>query len=138
VYGEHHGDWVDEHTPEQPVGFNGRVLPEAEHVLADLPCTSIALRLAGLYGPGRTQLLERVRQGIAKAPRTVPHWSNRIHIDDAAAAIVHLLGLPAPEALYLGADSTPLPLHVLYEHIARELLVTVVPEGAPPSGVGSK
>lgn len=138
VYGDHQGDWVDEETPEHPPGFNGRVLLEAEQALSRMPFTSIALRLAGLYGPGRIQLLDRIRRGIARAPRTVPHWSNRIHIDDAAAAVVHLLSLPNPDGVYLGSDSTPLPLHVLYEHIARQLAAPAVPDGPPPPGVGSK
>jgi len=138
VYGDHQGGWVDEQTPEHPPGFNGRVLLDAERELARQAFRSIVLRLSGLYGPGRTQLLERIRRGIAKAPRTVPHWSNRIHIEDAAAAVVHLLALPDPDALYLGSDSTPLPLHELYEHLARELGASAIPDGPPPPGVGSK
>jgi len=138
VYGDHQGGWVDERTPEEPPGFNGRILLEAEQDLARQPFTTIALRLAGLYGPGRTQLLERIRRGVARAPRTIPHWSNRIHIDDAAAAVVHLLALPNPDRLYLGSDSTPLPLHVLYDTIAQQLGVPAVQDGPSPSGVGSK
>lgn len=138
VYGDHQGGWVDERTPEHPPGFNGRILLKAEQALAGQPFTIIALRLAGLYGPGRTQLLDRIRRGVARAPRAVPHWSNRIHIDDAAAAVAHLLALPNPDAIYLGSDSTPLPLHVLYEHIAGQLAAPAVPDGPPPSGVGSK
>lgn len=138
VYGDHQGDWVDEQTPENPPGFNGRILLEAEQALARQPFTTVVLRLAGLYGPGRIQLLDRIRRGLARAPRAVPHWSNRIHIDDAAAAVGHLLALPNPEEIYLGSDSTPLPLHVLYEHIAGQLAAPAVPDGPPPSGVGSK
>ena len=96
VYGEHGGDWVDESTTPAPPGFNGQVLLEAEQLLAAQPITSIALRLAGLYGPGRLQLLERLRTGEVRVPRALPHWANRIHIDDAAAAIVHLLELADP------------------------------------------
>ena len=51
-------------------------------------------------------------------PRDAPHWANRIHVDDAATAIVQLLQLPDPRPLYLGVDDTPLPLHVLYDHLA--------------------
>ena len=138
VYGDHQGDWVDEKTPEHPLGFNGRVLLEAEQDLARQPFMTIALRLAGLYGPGRTQLLERIKRGVAKAPKTIPHWSNRIHIDDATAAVVHLLALRAPDRLYLGSDSAPLPLHVLYDAIAQQLGAPAVQDGSSPPGVGSK
>ena len=118
VYGECTGDWVDEDTPAAPPGFNGEVLLEAERVLAAQPVPSIVLRLAGLYGPGRLQLIERLRAGQARVPRAAPHWANRIHVDDAAQAIAHLLALPDPQPLYLGVDDTPLPLDVLYDHLA--------------------
>lgn len=138
VYGDQQGGWVDEDTPPQPPGFNGDVLLQAEHWLAAQPLPSTVLRLAGLYGPGRLQLLDRLRAGQATVPRDRPHWANRIHVEDAAAAIVHLLGLPAAEPVYLGVDDTPLPLHLLYDHLAALLGAPMPPQGASPAGVGSK
>lgn len=138
VYGEHADDWVDEDTPPAPHGFNGRVLREAEQWLVAQPVASIVLRLAGLYGPGRLQLLERLREGRATAPQTKRHWANRMHVADAATAITHLLGLPDPQPLYVGTDNTPLPLDVLYNHLAGLIGAPVVAEGPPPPGIGSK
>ncbi|MEN4919785.1 NAD-dependent epimerase/dehydratase family protein [Achromobacter spanius] len=138
VYGEHHGDWVTEDTPPAPQGFNGRVLLEAEAALAARPVSSTALRLAGLYGPGRMQLIERLRGGAAGAPVQPEHWANRIHIDDAAAAVVHLALLPDVAPVYIGCDDTPLPLHVLYAELAR-MIGAPEPRIAPaPANVGSK
>jgi nucleoside-diphosphate-sugar epimerase len=138
VYGDHGGDWIDEDTPPAPPGFNGEVLLEAERWLASQPVPSVVLRLAGLYGPGRLQLIERLRQGRVQVPCDRPHWANRIHVDDAAAAIAHLLALPSPEALYLGVDDTPLPLHVLYDHLAALAGAPAPGAGAAPAGIGSK
>jgi nucleoside-diphosphate-sugar epimerase len=138
VYGEHDGAWVDEETPPAPLAFNGEVLLETEQWLASQPLRSVVLRLAGLYGPGRLQLAERLRAGQVHVPRQHPHWANRMHVDDAAAAVVHLLALPDPEALYLGVDDTPLPLDALYDSISMLLATPVAPEGAAPAGVGSK
>lgn len=138
VYGEHGGDWVDEDTPAQPPGFNGALLRDAEQWLLAQPVRSIVLRLAGLYGPGRMQLVERLRQGRVVVPRTTPHWANRIHIDDAAAAVAHLLALPAPQQIYLGVDDTPLPLDVLYDHLAQLIGAALPAAGPPPGGIGSK
>jgi len=138
VYGEHGGDWVDEDTPPAPPGFNGAVLLETEQWLAAQPVVSIVLRLAGLYGPGRTQLLERLRAVQLKVPRSVPHWANRIHVDDAAAAVVHLLSLADPLPLYVGVDSLPLPLDVLYDHLAGLIGAPLAADGPAPGGVGSK
>lgn len=139
VYGEHHGEWVDENSPTEPLAYNGRILLEAEQWLLEQPHTGIALRLAGLYGPRRRQLLERIRLGQARCPSAAcPHWSNRIHIDDAAAASAHLLELANPHALYIGADDNPLPLHILYAHIATKMRAPDILPGSAPANVGSK
>lgn len=138
VYGEHHGDWVTEDTPPSPLGANGRVLLEAEAALAARGLPSTALRLAGLYGPGRLQLIDRLRSGAAGAPVQPEHWANRMHIDDAAAAVVHLALLPEAAPVYIGCDDTPLPLHALYAELAR-LAGAPAPGVAPaPAHVGSK
>lgn len=138
VYGEQSEGWVDEHTPPRPPGFNGEVLLQAEQLLGMRVPTPIVLRLAGLYGPGRLQLLERLRRRAASVPRKTRHWSNRIHVDDAAAAVVHLLQLEHPAAIHVGVDDTPLPLDVLYDHLSAALGVPACAEGPSPIGVGSK
>ncbi|WP_201314934.1 NAD-dependent epimerase/dehydratase family protein [Dyella sp. EPa41] len=138
VYGEHGEAWVDEETPADPPGFNGEVLLEAERWLATQPVASVVLRLAGLYGPDRLQLIERLRAGGVSAPRQRTHWANRFHVDDAAAAIAHLLAIENPQPLYLGVDDTPLPLDVLYDHLASLLGASLPNEGPAPAGVGSK
>ncbi|GAB2593053.1 SDR family oxidoreductase [Dyella jejuensis] len=138
VYGDHASEWVDEATLPAPRDFNGRILLEAEQWLAGQPFRSVVLRLAGLYGPGRLQLIERLRAGTAVVPRKAVHWTNRIHVDDAAAAIVHLLDLAQPQALYLGADDTPLPIDVLYDYLAEASGAPQVAEGQAPASIGSK
>ncbi|MGY3040120.1 nucleoside-diphosphate-sugar epimerase [Rhodanobacter sp. TND4EL1] len=138
VYGEHDGDWVDEATSLDPLGFNGAVLREAEQWLAEQSLQTVVLRLAGLYGPGRLEWVERLRAGQLRAPREVPHWANRIHVDDAAAAIVHLLHIETPQAVYLGVDDTPMPLDELYDFLAALIDAAPPAEGVAPAGVGSK
>lgn len=138
VYGEHNGDWVDEDTPAEPLGFNGEILLEAEQLLGTSGHSTTVLRLAGLYGPRRTGLFERLRSGRAQVRTEPPFWSNRIHVDDAACAIVHILGLSDPAALYLGVDDTPLPIAQLYGEIALKLGAPKPVEGPAPQGIGSK
>ena len=138
VYGEHEGGWVDEDTPPAPLGVNGRLLLEAETALAARGLPSTALRLAGLYGPGRLQLIDRLRRGAAGAPASPAHWANRIHIDDAAAAVVHLALLEDVAPVYIGCDDTPLPLHELYAELASLIGAPAPPEAPAPANVGSK
>ncbi|ARP80886.1 NAD(P)-dependent oxidoreductase [Bordetella genomosp. 8] len=138
VYGDHGGDWVDEATPPAPPGMNGAVLLEAERWLLAQGLPATVLRLSGLYGPGRLQLLDRLRAGQARVPRDTPHWANRMHADDAAGAIAHLLMLPDAQPVYVGSDDTPLPIDVLYDHLADRLGCPRPAEGPPPAGIGSK
>jgi nucleoside-diphosphate-sugar epimerase len=138
VYGEHGGDRVDETTPTAPLRFNGEVLVEAERWLAAQAPRTISLRLAGLYGPGRTRLFDSLRAGAASVPRGEPVYANRIHVDDAAAAIAHLLAIPEPDACYLGVDDTPLPIDVLYDYLAALLDAPLPGPGVAPAGVGNK
>lgn len=104
VYGEQDdGAWVDEDTPTRPTRWNGRLLVEAEARAADcLPGLSVA-RASGLYGPGRGHLLRRALAGEIGQAR----WTNRIQIDDAAAALAHLLAQVAPADCYCLSDDRP-------------------------------
>ena len=130
VYGQDAGEWVSEASATQPAQFNGRVLLEAERELDAHP-GGIVLRLSGLYGPGREAMLRRAREGLA----TRPHFTNRIHIDDAAAALSHLLDLPSPRRIYLGNDDLPVFEHELQAWVRHEEgLPTVAAEALPISG----
>ncbi|UTT70438.1 SDR family oxidoreductase [Arthrobacter sp. DNA4] len=125
VYGDAGGGWVDESTAAEPGGFSGRVLLEAEGLLqARLSGTrtaGVSLRLGGIYGPGRTRLIDQVKTGSAVIPEDV-RYTNRIHRDDAAAAIVHLAGMGAvPGPVYIGVDNEPADLGAVLRFLAAEL-----------------
>ena len=102
VYAQDAGEWVDEQSPARAEQFNGRVLLDAERELATHG-GGVVLRLSGLYGPGREMMLRRAREGGTGRAR----WTNRIHVDDAAAALSHLIDARAPDRLYLGNDDLP-------------------------------
>ncbi len=142
VYGEHLHEWIDERTPVQPKNFNGRILVEAEkwleHFGKERQLETLSLRLSGIYGPGRAFLLDKLRQGQTSAPTYPVHWVNRIHVDDAATAITHLMTFNQPENTYIVTDSHPLPMRTLYESLAKLVGGPVPPEGPAPDFVGSK
>lgn len=124
VYGDAGGGWVDESTTTEPGGFSGRIIREAEDLLQErllgTGITPVALRLGGIYGPGRTRLIDQVRSGVAVAPAE-PRYTNRIHRDDAAAAIVHLCTMAAePAPVYVGVDNDPAELGEVQRFLADE------------------
>ncbi|MDO5753756.1 SDR family oxidoreductase [Arthrobacter sp.] len=121
VYGVDDGSWVDESTPTEPTTPTAVVLLEAEETLLQLLPEATILRLGGIYGPGRTREIDRVRQGIATLSAE-PEFASRIHRDDAAAAIVHLMTLQTwPETVYIGVDDLPTDRREFVEFLARSL-----------------
>ena len=142
VYGDADGGWIDERTMPEPGGFSGRVIRDAEELLygrlRGTGITPIVLRLGGIYGPGRTRLIDQVRGGTAVIP-AASRFTNRIHRDDAAAAIVHLCTMEAvPAPVYLGVDNEPAELGDVLGFLAAELgLPRPASESAGATGGGS-
>jgi nucleoside-diphosphate-sugar epimerase len=121
VYGDAGGNWVDEQTPAAPASDTGAVILEAEQLLHTRRPDAVVLRLSGIYGPGRTRLIDSVNAGAAVVPAS-PQLTNRIHRDDAAAAIVHLTTAVAdPAPLYVGVDNEPVDLAQVLRFLAAEL-----------------
>lgn len=120
VYAQDDGGWVDETSPTEPTQFSGRRLREGEQLALAAGVGGAVLRLAGIYGPGRTRLLDEVRAGTAVVGAT-PVWTNRIHRDDCAGAIAHLLALPAPAPIWLGVDHEPAERGVVLDWLADRL-----------------
>ncbi|MFC8039429.1 SDR family oxidoreductase [Paenarthrobacter sp. NPDC057355] len=141
VYKDSGGAVVDESTPTEPTRFSGKVLLEAEELLfaRTAGTRAISVRLGGIYGPGRTRLIDQVRSGKATIPAQPKH-TNRIHRDDAAAMIVHLaLMEQQPEAVYLGVDDDPAEYGDVLRFLAAELQLPEPPVGpASDGGAGDK
>lgn len=135
VYGQDGGDWVDEDSPTIPMSETAKVLVEAEAALATLGVPAASLRLGGIYGPGRERLVRQVIAGEASCVEG--HFSNRIHRDDAAGAIVHLVTSdgPVPTVCNVVDDTPALQSDVLAWLAARldAPAPTILPAG---SGTG--
>ncbi|MEM7405789.1 MAG: NAD(P)H-binding protein [Pseudomonadota bacterium] len=138
VYGQRDGQWVDEDSVTAPERYNGRVLLKAESVARSHP-GAVIVRLAGLYGPGRERNIRwaRERRPCVYDP---PQFTNRIHIDDAAALLAHLIGLEQPEACYIGVDCEPAPQHEVMAWLAAAQGLEPPPalKSTEVSGPGSK
>lgn len=121
VYGQCQGEWVDETSPAEATSFAGRYLRQGEESLWRGPFPATVIRFGGIYGPGRTRLLDNLRNGKATCIEDPPLYTNRIHRDDCAAALSHLMELKSPEPLYLGVDNEPAPQCEVLQWLARRL-----------------
>lgn len=129
VYAQTGGEWVDETSATDPSHFSGQILLEAERVVAQAGHPFCVVRLGGIYGPGRTRLIESVASGTARYDEGAFAYTNRIHRDDAARALLHLLDQEEPDVLYLGTDGQPAPRAEVLGFIAEKLGVSS-PAGA--------
>jgi nucleoside-diphosphate-sugar epimerase len=83
VYGDRIA--VDENTPAEPNDDRGRLRFEEERWITAGPWTSLILRAAAIYGPGRG-VHAAIREG--KLPRSAGSGIvSRIHVDDLAAIV---------------------------------------------------
>lgn len=120
VYGQCRGEWIDEESPTHPTQFRGETLLASERLLAASGMSTVVLRLGGIYGPGRTGLVERARAGALRRPAE-PQYTNRIHRDDAAGLLRHLLFLENPAPVYLGVDDESAEAGEIYAWLAKTL-----------------
>jgi nucleoside-diphosphate-sugar epimerase len=124
VYGQSDNEWVNECSETQPASFSGRRLLEAENLLTNSVYTSCIIRFSGIYGMGRKRLIEQVRAGnvVEQAPVL---YSNRIHSDDCAGVIGHLIERQQRsqkiETLYLATDCQPSPIYDVKQWLGVQL-----------------
>lgn len=123
VYGQRSGEWVDEQSATEPVRFNGHVLLEAEAVVK-ASGLGVVVRLSGIYGPGRTRLIEKVWNEEAEATQS---WTNRIHVEDCGALLRHLMRFDMPADLYVGSDDEPATTAEVVTWMSEQLSVTAPP-----------
>ena len=131
VYGDLKGDWVNEETQPEPNTFSGKILLAAEKIIQQIPCETSVIRFSGIYGPGRTRLLNQVLAGKGR-PFSPEQWSNRVHADDCGGILAHLVeyalsGNPLlPD--YLASDSAPVTQYEIRQWLAQQLAVSLVEE----------
>ena len=135
VYGQCHGEWVDEDSPTEPATATAHYLLAAERRLMAAGAPATAIRFSGIYGPGRERLLRQILAG-EPLPSDPPHYANRIHREDCLGVLefLHRRAL-AGESLasrYLASDCCPAPLGVVARGLAKAL--GVLP---PPATGGS-
>lgn len=128
VYGQQDGEWVDEDSETAPTSFSGKRLLEAEQHCRDYPVPSTIIRFAGIYGAGKQRVIADVLAGKG----STSSYTNRIHRDDCAGFIAHLLMQPnsAIDACYIGVDNEPVNIQDVKQWLAEQLACPVPPKVA--------
>ena len=139
VYGQEATAILDENITALPADFGGERLLEAEYLLKTLPCSATALRLSGIYGPGRLRMIN-----LAKSPQQWPlqnSWSNRIHRDDAADFVVllvqRILSEQAIAPCYIVTDSKPVSQYEVLTWLAKKMQLAL-PTNSSAEAQGGK
>jgi nucleoside-diphosphate-sugar epimerase len=120
VYGQDAPGWIDEDTPVSPTRDGPRIAVAAEqwlntHLQAE---RFTVLRLAGIYGPGRVPLAEKLRSGEALAV-SQEGYLNLIHVADIAHMITMVARRSLQRSVYLFSDGQPVQRAIFYRYLAQ-------------------
>lgn len=138
VFGQESGEWVDEESPTEPELQSGRIMLEAERVVLSSSFPATVLRLGGVYGPGRRRLIESVQRGETTCAKGPPRYINRIHRDDCAGALFHLMNLEHPDRIYLAVDNEPAEENDVVRWLAEKLGASPPQTISHPDGDSSR
>lgn len=124
VYAQNDGSWVDETSATEPERFSGLRLLEAEQRIANCGFAHCIVRFSGIYGPGRNQLLNQVKESRASLKA---RYSNRIHSEDCIGVLLHLMERQRHDQpidnLYVASDDEPAPMAEVVNWLSMKLNV---------------
>ena len=129
VYGDCQGHWVTEadHPQPQQARSKRRLKCEQAWQASGLPLQ--VLRLPGIYGPGRS-VLQSVNTGKSKMIYKPNQVFSRLHVDDLAGAILHMIHCAAnrqrPVLINVADDKPTTKIELL--RFAAKLLGKSLPE----------
>ncbi|RWO83089.1 MAG: SDR family oxidoreductase [Mesorhizobium sp.] len=130
VYGDHGGGWVDETSECRPLSKRSMLRVAAEQdwlkLGRDIARPVAILRLSGIYGPGRNALVN-LENGTARRLIKPGQVFNRIHCDDIAGALWHLLE-DISGGIFNVTDDLPAPPQDVVTYAAGLMGVTPPPE----------
>jgi len=129
VYGQSHGEWVDECSVTEPRNVTGTIILQAESAFLGFSKRNCIIRFSGIYGRGKSHLLDAViRNG--EVQYEPPYYMNRIHWQDCVQVVRfianEMLAGKGLESIYLASDDDPAPKWDVFNFLASKL------ELAPP------
>lgn len=130
------GAWVDEDTALHPTGTLGEARLAYERGLsAGAACDMHPVRIAGIYGPGRT-LAERMRAGSLHLSAE-GRATSRVHRDDLARMLEAMVLDEAPPPSLLACDACPATTLEVARFTAERLGLPVPPVEADEAELSS-
>ena len=128
VYPQRDRSLVTEESPAKPDSDNASTLREAEEIV--LENGGIILRVAGIYGPGRSFLLRSAMNGTAVATDRIV---NQIHRDDIASAIFFVGQCQTinPPRIFNVVDDAPAPRAEILAWLSKRLNLPLLASLAP-------
>jgi nucleoside-diphosphate-sugar epimerase len=128
VYAQRDGSWVTEESEAKPMRETSRILLETEKVV--LASGGTVARLAGIYGPGRSALLNNFLNGTAIIDPENDRFVNQVHRDDIASALFLLFSRETEGAqIYNVVDDQPILQSECYRWLAQRLNRPLPPIG---------
>ena len=131
VYGDCHGQWINEHTPPQPQTDRGKRRWDGEQRLLawsrQSGVAAVILRVGGIYGPNRLPV-KRLQQGLPILKEALSPYTNRIHEDDLASICVLAADRAPNGAIYNVSDGKPGTMSRYFKDIAQALGLPSPPE----------
>jgi nucleoside-diphosphate-sugar epimerase len=120
VYAQTNGERVTEESATEPRRQTGQILRETEELV--LARDGIVVRLAGIYGPRRSALLNKFLAGNAVIDPETDRFINQVHRDDIAAALFILLDRRREaKQIYNVVDDQPIRRGECYRWLAKKL-----------------
>jgi len=123
VYAQDNHQWVNEQSSISAKNAKTKIMIAAEQQVLNSPFPSTIVRFSGIYGFDRLHLLKRVLAGKVNL-NTQQHFTNRIHVEDCAAVLKHLIDKAlanAPlEQIYLASDNSPALLSEVEQWLTQQ------------------
>jgi len=131
VYGDQHGNWVNEDTDPKPNTARTGARVDAERAWLQLgkeiDVPTHIFRLAGIYGPGRS-VFDKLKTGTARRIKKDGQVFSRIHVEDIAGVLESSIAQPRAGAIYNVADDEPAAPGEVVAYAAELMGVPAPPE----------
>lgn len=137
LYGDTHGEWVDETAPVSTESALLAAAAHAEDALLNGPVPACVLRAGFNYGPG-SQSIQALQQAlISRGSVNVGHHpASWVHTADLASAVVQVVNQPVGGEIFNVADDNPVSPAAFVDQFADSMGVNRPGKGGLPFGLG--